>query len=99
MSTSLSNTLTVGPGTCECVYAYHSEEGCEGGGYKTTEKEKKKRNKSLGECLDFLNKMGRKRHASEYQADSGTVSSTSTDMKMLEGLLRERNLQADGCVA
>lgn len=42
MSTSLSNTLTVGPGTCECVYAYHSGEGCEGGGYKTTEKKKKR---------------------------------------------------------
>ena len=39
-----------------------------------------------GECLDFLNKMGRKRHVSEYLADSGSVSSTSTT-KMLEGLL------------
>lgn len=33
---------------------------------------------------DFLNKMGRKRHASEYLADSGSVSSASTS-KMPSG--------------
>lgn len=36
---------------------------------------------------DFLNKMGRKRHASEYLADSGSVSSASTS-KMPSGSAR-----------
>lgn len=38
---------------------------------------------------DFLNKMGRKRHASEYLADSGSVSSASTS-KMPSGSAGKR---------
>lgn len=40
--------------------------------------EKEREHKLRRLTVDFLNKMGRKRHASEYLADSGTVSSTST---------------------